>query len=111
MLQTVLETLLSLLAVFGLFSLSWLLFGRLLSPLECGAPVYAVIPARGSGGALEQTVRGLLWLKAGKPGRYTVLIADIGLDAEGLSVAAALSNRDPRVIVCPMESLTEYLME
>lgn len=111
MLHTVLETLLSLLAVFGLFSLGWLLFGRLLAPSEYSSAVYAVIPARGDGGALEQTVRALLWLRAGDLRRYTVIIADVGLDAEGRAVAAVLSNREPRVIVCPMEALTEYLME
>lgn len=111
MLHTILETILSLLAVFGLFSLGWLLFGRLLAPLEYGEPVFAVIPIRGDGGALEQTVRSLLWLRSGELGHYTVIIADTGLDAEGQAVAAALANREPRVIVCPIESLTEYLTE
>ena len=56
MLQAIVEILLSLLAVFGLLCLSWLLFGRLLSPASWSAPAYAVVPARGDGAGLEQTV-------------------------------------------------------
>ena len=66
MLHAVLEIFLSLLAVFGLFSLGWLAFGRILAPRDFYAPAYAVVPARGDGAALEQTVRALLWLRAGE---------------------------------------------
>lgn len=110
MLHAILEIVLSLLAVFGLFSLGWLLFGRILVPVEPSAPVYAVVPARGDGAALEQTVRGLLWLRGGEYQRYTVVIADAGLDRVGLSIAATLANEEPKVLLCPMESLEEYLV-
>lgn len=110
MLYAVLEILLSLLAVFGLFCLGWIAFGRILAPGDGSAPVYAVVPARGDGGALEQTVRGLLWLRAGELQRYTVVIADVGLDRRGLAVATALVNEEPRVVLCPMGALTEYLV-
>ena len=83
MLHAVLEIFLSLLAVFGLFSLGWLAFGRILAPRDFYAPAYAVVPARGDGAALEQTVRALLWLRAGELRRYTVVIADDGLDPLG----------------------------
>ena len=79
LLHAVLEIFLSLLAVFGLFSLGWLAFGRILAPRDFYAPAYAVVPARGDGAALEQTVRALLWLRAGELRRYTVVIADDGL--------------------------------
>ena len=68
LLHAVLEIFLSLLAVFGLFSLGWLAFGRILAPRDFYAPAYAVVPARGDGAALEQTVRALLWLRAGSSG-------------------------------------------
>ena len=101
LLHAVLELFLSLLAVFGLFSLGWLAFGRILAPKDFYAPAYAVVPARGDGAALEQTVRALLWLRAGELRRYTVVIADDGLDPLGRAVANALVSREPRVIpVC-----------
>lgn len=110
MLHAILEILLSLLAVFGLFSLGWVLFGRLLAPGDAAAPAYAVVPAQGDGGALEQTVKGLLWLRGGELQRFTVVIADGGLDPMGVQIATALANREPRVILCPMERLEEYLL-
>lgn len=110
MLHAILEILLSLLAVFGLFSLGWVFFGRLLIPSDATAPAYAVVPAQGDGGALEQTVKGLLWLRGGELQRYTVVIADAGLDPMGVQIATALANREPRVILCPMERLEEYLL-
>ena len=110
LLHAVLEIFLSLLAVFGLFSLGWLAFGRILAPRDFYAPAYAVVPARGDGAALEQTVRALLWLRAGELRRYTVVIADDGLDPLGRAVANALVSREPRVILCPMGALTGYLV-
>ena len=67
-------------------------------------------PRPGDGAALEQTVRALLWLRAGELRRYTVVIADDGLDPLGRAVANALVSREPRVILCPMGALTEYLV-
>lgn len=110
MLHAILEIILSLLAVFGLFSLGWLAFGKLLAPGAPYAPVYAVVPTRGDGAALEQTVRGLLWLRGGEYQRYTVVIADAGLDPVGLAVATTLANEEPKVVLCPMGALEEYLV-
>lgn len=110
LLYTLIEMLLSLLAVFGLFSLGWLIFGRILAPGPGAIPAYAVVPVRGDGAALEQTVRGLLWLRAGEPRRYTVVIADAGLNAQGLAIATTLANEEPQVVLCPMGALTEYLV-
>ena len=76
MLYAVLEVLLSLLAVFGLFVLGYLTFSRVLSPGRAAAPAYAVVPAKGDGAALEQTVKRLLWLRTGAGQCYTVVIAD-----------------------------------
>ena len=106
----VLEILLALLAAFGLFALLALLLGRLFLPGPGAAPAYAVVPARGDGAALEQTVKGLLWLRAGTGQRYTVVIADAGLGPQGLAVATRLANAQPRVVLCPLEAVTGYLI-
>lgn len=39
-----------------------------------------------------------------------MVIADDGLDPLGRAVANALVSREPRVILCPMGALTEYLV-
>ena len=110
LLYAVLEVLLSLLAVFGLFVLGYLTFSHVLSPGRAAAPAYAVVPAKGDGAALEQTVKRLLWLRTGVGQCYTVVIADAGLDPQGLTVATLLANAQPRVVLCPMESVTNYLI-
>lgn len=102
MLHALLEMLLSLLAVLGLLSLGWLLFGRVLTPGPFSAPAFTVVPARGDGSALEQTVRGLLWLRAGELRRYTVVIADAGLDGNGAAVAQRLAQREPGIVLCTL---------
>lgn len=109
MLHGILEISLSLLAVFGLFSLGWLVFGRILAPSEWFAPAFAVVPAQGDGASLEQTVRELLWLRSGNLRRYTVVIADAGLDPGGRAVALALTRREPGVTFCPLEDLPQLL--
>lgn len=110
LLHAILEIILSLLAVFGLFSLGYLAFGKALAPDGRGESAYAVVPAKGDGAALEQTVKGLLWLRGGELQRYTVVIADAGLDAEGRTVASLLANQEPKVVFCPMEELEHYLI-
>ena len=111
MLQAIVEILLSLLAVFGLLCLSWLLFGRLLSPASWSAPAYAVVPARGDVAGLEQTVKGLLWLRAGHLELFTLVIADAGLDSEGRRLARLLADREPGVLLCPLAALPDRLTE
>ena len=89
------QVLLALLAAVGLLALGWLTFGRLLTPVGGGGggPVYAVVPASGDGAHLEQDVKGLLWLRGGELARFTIVIADGGLDGTGRAVAAALLAR------------------
>lgn len=102
------EVLLALFSVLGLLSLSWLLLGHILAP-TCGGRVCAVIPAAGSGEDLEQSTRGILWLKGGAllPGR--VVIVDCGLDAGGRALAEALLRREPLLEICALEDLREYI--
>ena len=89
------------LAAAGLLSLGWLLFGRLVRPAGGAGQVYAVVPAAGDGAGLEQTVKGLLWLRDGELARFTVVIADDGLDETGRAVAAALLAGSRGVVLCP----------
>ena len=86
-------------------------FGRLLTPVGGGGggPVYAVVPASGDGAHLEQDVKGLLWLRGGELARFTIVIADGGLDGTGRAVAAALLARGQGIVLCPAERLGEYI--
>jgi len=80
------------LAVFGLACVVWLAYGWLLTPGNC--PVQAVVTAAGSGEGLEQTVRGLLWLRRSGLLQGTVTIRDGGLTRDGLVLALTLARRD-----------------
>jgi len=107
-LNAIWQVLLALLAVVGLLALGWLLFGKLVTPVG-GGPVYAVVPAAGDGEHLEQDVKGLLWLRGGELARFTIVIADSGLNDTGRRVAAALLTGSRGMVLCPMEQLETYL--
>jgi len=106
--RALVEVLLSLLSVLGLVTLSWLLYGHILAPAG-GGRTCTLIPAVGGGEDLEQSVRGLLWLKSGGllPGR--VVIVDCGLDENGKALAAALLRREPTLELWAAEDLTETI--
>ena len=101
------EILLALLAAAGLLAMGWILFGKLVTPAGIHTRVYAVIPASGGGEGLEQAVEGLLWLRGGELARFSIVIADCGLNPQGRAAAAALSLRG--AAVCPLESLPACL--
>ena len=108
--QAILEVILSLLAVVGLLSLGWLLFGRTLSPAG-GEKVCLLVPGRGDGSDLEQAVTGLLWLRGGGMLGGRIVLVDCGLNSAGKSVAAALCLREPGIDLCPAEELPGYMGE
>ena len=81
-----------LLAAFGLVSLVWLALGALLLPGRCA--VRLVIPARGGGEGLEQTVKGLLWLRNTGLWRGGIVIEDRGLDEGGAALARTLAEKN-----------------
>lgn len=106
------EVAIALLAAGGLLTLCWLLFGRLVAPVgNEGAPVYAVVPASGSGEGLEYTVSGLLWLRGGDLMRVTIVVVDDGLDEVGRAVVETLRRREPGLIFCPIQGLEHYIKE
>ena len=107
----ILQALLALLTAAGLLALGWALFGRLVTPAgESGGPVYAGGPADGGGEHLEQDETGLLWLRGGGLSRFTIVIADNGLDESGRAVAAALLADSTGVVVCPGDRLGAYIL-
>lgn len=105
------EILMIFLCAAGLVILGWYLFGRLAAPVgeKAGGPVYAVVPAAGSGENLERNLRGLHWLEDGGWARMTIVIADGGLNEQGRSAAAALLTRVPEAVICPADRLGELV--
>ena len=87
----IMQALAMLSAAFGLLSLGWLALGALLLPGRCDTRM--TVSARGGGEGLEQTVRGLLWLRRTGLWRGEVTIEDCGLDRDGLALARALSRK------------------
>ena len=88
------EILTALLAGFGLVCLAWLAFGRLVLPVGTeGIAVRAVVTAAGDGSGLEQTVSALLWLRKTGLWRGVILLADCGLEPEGLKIARRLAEQ------------------
>ena len=82
--------LLALLAVVGMACVVWLAYGWLLLPGSC--PVRVVVTASGSGEGLEQTLKGLLWLRKNRLWTGAVTIEDGGLNRAGLDLALTLSR-------------------
>ena len=105
----VLDILLALLAALGLASLGWLIFGRLVTPAGRGKQLFAVLPVRGDGCGLEYTLAGLGWLQRAGLARFSVVVADAGLDPRGRAVAATLAGEHPEILFCPLEGLDRQL--
>ncbi len=108
--RPILEVILALLSVAGLMSLSWLLMGHILTPAGSERTV-SLVPGTGDGETLEQSVRGLLWLRGGGLLAGNVLIVDCGLTPAGKAIAAALCLREPGVECCPASELSVYIKQ
>ena len=52
-----------------------------------------------------------MWLRAGHLERFTLVIADAGLDSEGRRLARLLADREPGVLLCPLAALPDRLTE
>ena len=109
MLTGLLETALALLAAAGLAGIGWLLWMRWLLPVGGGTDVWAVIAAQGDAAALEQAVRGLLWLRRQKLWRGGILIVDRGLDRSGRDLARLLTIHGEEIGMCAPEEMTDRI--
>lgn len=102
------EILFVLLALAGAALLAVWLYGRLLRPLP-RCPLRAVVPGRGEGEDLEQTVRAVAWLKSLGLLDCTLVIADVDLTDRGKELARHLADRWPGVELCPAGELDRLL--
>ena len=106
--EGILEVLLAAACAAGLGLLAWWLFGRLLRPIPRQA-MYALLPGRGEGEGLEQSVRAFIWLRSLGLLSCPVVIADVDLTARGRELALRLTLRWPGVILWPAGELPEYI--
>ena len=104
------EGTLCVLCVLGLCALAWVLLGRLLRPIPA-RNVRLVITGRGEGEDLEQTVRGLMWLRGLGLLSCPVVIADVDLTPQGWELALRLTTRWPGVVLWPVSALEEYICQ
>ena len=104
------EGTLCVLCVLGLCALAWVLLGRLLRPIP-EESFRVVIPGRGEGEGLEQTVRAIIWLRGLGLLNCPVVIATVDLTAEGWELALRLTTRWPGVVLWPVSALEEYICQ
>ena len=102
------EGFLTLLAALGLAVLGCILFGRLLHPLP-GNTICILLMGSGDGGRLEGELRSVIWLRSLGLLRCPVILADTGLNEEGLELASRLTRRWSEVYCCPIGELRENL--
>ena len=84
-----------------LLALCWRLRGAMLTPVRSGAHIRTqiVLWVDGAAPSLEQTVNGLVWLRANDTLRAEVVVIDRGMDKATAEVAAALEKRGAIKIV------------
>lgn len=90
-----LTILLAALAVLGLGTLLWLVFGLFLIPVGTIATVRVQVLADGSAQTLEHTLSGLLWLRKTGLLEAQIDVVDNGLDEYGLACAERLVKVHP----------------
>ena len=102
------DTLLAAVCVLGLAFVAWWLFGRLFRPMP-GRGVRVLIPGRGEGEDLEQTLRAFMWLRGLGLLDCPIIIADLGLTPKGWELALRLTARWPGVVLWPASDLPDYI--
>lgn len=102
------DVLLAAVCAAGLAACAWWLLGRLLRPIPSRG-VFVVLPGRGDGGGLEQSVRAFIWLRSLGLLACPVVIADRSLTPEGREVALRLAARWPDVALWPAGRLEELI--
>lgn len=97
------------LAVTAAAALSWWFLGMLLRPEPKTGEVLTVIPGRGDGLRLEQTVRLWVWLHELGLWSGEIVIADIDLTPAGRELALHLTLRWAQVVLRPADSLMDCM--
>ncbi len=104
------DCLIALFAAIGILAVLWLVIGKILSPAPAvPSGLVEVLPASGDGRRMEGQVRSILWQNACQGISCPLILADCGLDAEGLKAAGCLLRRWPALQLCKAEELGPLL--
>lgn len=102
------DVFISVIWVLVLAFLAWWVFGWLLCPVV-EQKVRVVIPGRGEGSSLEQSVRRFIWLRGLGLLNCPIVIADVDLTPQGWELALRLTARWPDVALWPAGQLADYI--
>lgn len=104
----VFEILIAILAICGVLMLVWCITGLFLRPIG-GARLRLLYAAEGNAEALEQTARGIAWLRETGLLAAELAVVDCGLSEEGLALVRALCARMDFIRYLPEPSLGQIL--
>lgn len=82
------------------------LYARIAAPTD-GPVRYAVVPSRGDGSGLEQSVRQLRQLNDEARAGLVILIVDLGLTQTGRATVRALQRQRDDLLVCSAQEAIE----
>ena len=96
-----------------IFGVVWFVYGTLRTPVRCGkgAEIYTVVSVRNSAEGLEQTLDGLIWLRENGVLESRILIADCGMDEEGMALAGQAVKKYGRIAICKAEDVRQWIAE
>ncbi len=110
--MSALDILIALFAAIGILAVLWLIIGKLFTPAPAvSSSLLQVLPASGDGHQLEGQVRAILWQNYCQSISCPLILADCGLNAEGLKAAHCLTRRWPAVHICKPEELGALLSQ
>lgn len=97
----------SVLAALGFLMVLWLVFGALLLPIagKQEEQVCFVVRAKGNDAALDETVRGLIWLRHAIAATPDIVIINDGMDETSLISAQQLILMYPGVKIVSAEDV------
>ena len=106
-----LQVILAMTAVFVMLGVLWTMFGSLRTPIRSirGTGVQTVISVRDNAADLEQTLKGLLWLRANSIIDGPILIVDHGTNEEGKTLLKLARKQYGNIIICNAEDMSQWI--
>lgn len=83
----------------------WLLYGIIICPVKPGRGerLEAVLRVKGSAPCIENTLRGLMWLRGSGRVDMAIVVVDEGMDADTRQTAELLCGKENNVVLIEKE--------
>ena len=83
----------------------WLLYGIIICPVKPGRGerLEAVLRVKGSAQCIENTLRGLMWLRGSGRVDMAIVVVDEGMDADTRQTAELLCGKENNVVLIEKE--------